>query len=132
MSRSITGATGGNFETLAASTVARRAHHHDDTIGTTTGEPHGRPAIAEGGNITYTATLGATAHGHVLVTIRRQRHHHRQRRHRRRERRRPDEDVSGRQHGRGITGAAGGNFGAWRPRRWRRPPASPTPSAPPR
>ncbi|MBK9352310.1 MAG: hypothetical protein IPN05_19885 [Sulfuritalea sp.] len=46
----------------------------------------------------------------------------------------PDEDVylDSSTVSRSITGATGGNFETWRPRRWRRAPASPTPSAPPR
>ncbi|MBK9352306.1 MAG: hypothetical protein IPN05_19865 [Sulfuritalea sp.] len=135
VSRSITGATGGNFESLAASTVAASTSI-TDTIGTTTVSLTADPTIAEGGNITYTASLGATAHGDVLVTItggsvitiasgstsgtvsvaa-------------------PDEDVylDSSTVSRSITGATGGNLRAWRPRRWRRAPASPTPSAPPR
>ncbi|MBK9352307.1 MAG: hypothetical protein IPN05_19870 [Sulfuritalea sp.] len=46
----------------------------------------------------------------------------------------PDEDVylDSSTVSRSITGATGGNSRAWRPRRWRRAPASPTPSAPPR
>ncbi|MBK9352311.1 MAG: hypothetical protein IPN05_19890 [Sulfuritalea sp.] len=68
MSRSITGATGGNLESLAASTVAASTSI-TDTIGTTTVSLTADPTIAEGGNITYTASLGATAHGDVLATI---------------------------------------------------------------
>ncbi|MBK9352309.1 MAG: hypothetical protein IPN05_19880 [Sulfuritalea sp.] len=68
VSRSITGATGGNFESLAASTAAASTSI-TDTIGTTTVSLTADPTIAEGGNITYTASLGATAHGDVLVTI---------------------------------------------------------------
>ncbi|MBK9352294.1 MAG: hypothetical protein IPN05_19805 [Sulfuritalea sp.] len=53
-----------------------------DTIGTTTVRSERRPAIAEGGTSTRTATLGASGarppSGHH---VRRQRHHHRQRRH---------------------------------------------------
>ncbi|MBK9352321.1 MAG: hypothetical protein IPN05_19940 [Sulfuritalea sp.] len=69
VSRSITGATGGNFESLAASTVAATTSI-SDTTGRHHGEPHGQPErIAEGGSITYTASLGAAAQGQVLVTI---------------------------------------------------------------
>ncbi|MBK9352297.1 MAG: hypothetical protein IPN05_19820 [Sulfuritalea sp.] len=117
---------GGNFESLAASTVAASTSI-TDTTGTTTVSLTAGPTIAEGGNIAYTASLGATAHGDVLVTItggsvitiasgstsgtvsvaa-------------------PDEASGRRTVSRSITGATGGNSRAWRPRRWRRPPASP-------
>jgi hypothetical protein len=68
VSRSITGATGGNFESLAASTVAATTSISDTTDATTVSLT-ASPSIAEGGSITYTASLGAAAQGQVLVTI---------------------------------------------------------------
>ncbi|MBK9352334.1 MAG: hypothetical protein IPN05_20005 [Sulfuritalea sp.] len=68
VSRSITGATGGNFESLAASTVAASTSISDTTDATTVSLT-ASPTIAEGGSITYTASLGAAAQGQVLVTI---------------------------------------------------------------
>jgi hypothetical protein len=69
VSRSITGATGGNFESLAASTVAATVTSISDTTDATTVSLTASPSIAEGGSITYTASLGAAAQGQVLVTI---------------------------------------------------------------
>ncbi|MBK9352302.1 MAG: hypothetical protein IPN05_19845 [Sulfuritalea sp.] len=69
VSRSITGATGGNFESLAALDGGGEHQHHRHHRHATTVSLTADLTIAEGGNITYTASLGATAHGYVLVTI---------------------------------------------------------------
>ncbi|MBK9352332.1 MAG: hypothetical protein IPN05_19995 [Sulfuritalea sp.] len=60
VSRSITGASGGSFESLAASTVAATTSISDTTDATTVSLT-ASPSIAEGGSITYTASLGAAA-----------------------------------------------------------------------
>jgi hypothetical protein len=68
VSRSITGATGGNFESLAASTVAATTSISDTTDATTVSLT-ASGSVVEGQNITYTASLGSQAQSQVLVTI---------------------------------------------------------------
>ncbi|MBL0731034.1 immunoglobulin-like domain-containing protein [Piscinibacter sp. HJYY11] len=64
----ITSASGGNFENLVVdATPAVTAV--SDTIGTTTVSLTGSPSVAEGGNISYTASLTAPAQANVTVTL---------------------------------------------------------------
>jgi hypothetical protein len=61
-------ASGGNFETLAvdATPVLTTV---SDTVDTTTVSLTATPAVAEGGNIVYTASLTTPAQGNVTVTL---------------------------------------------------------------
>ncbi|WP_409316489.1 LapA family giant adhesin [Pseudomonas sp. KCJK9016] len=66
---SITGTTGGNFENLVPSTVPA-VTEITDTIDTTTVKLTATESAAEGGTITYTATVGAPVTGSpVTVTL---------------------------------------------------------------
>ncbi|MBH8615256.1 large adhesive protein, partial [Pseudomonas mohnii] len=66
---SITGTTGGNFENLVPSTVPA-VTEVTDTIDTTTVKLTATESAAEGGNVTYTATVGAPVTGSpVVVTL---------------------------------------------------------------
>ncbi|WP_414869628.1 immunoglobulin-like domain-containing protein, partial [Pseudomonas sp. IT-347P] len=65
----ITTATGGNFENLVPSTVPA-VTNVTDTIDTTTVKLTATESAAEGGNVTYTATVGAPVTGSpVVVTL---------------------------------------------------------------
>ncbi len=65
----ISTATGGNFENLVPSTVPA-ATNVTDTIDTTTVKLTATESTAEGGNVTYTATVGAPVTGSpVVVTL---------------------------------------------------------------
>jgi len=65
----ITNATGGNFENLVPSTVPA-VTQVTDTIDTTTVKLTATESAAEGGTVTYTATVGAPATGSpVVVTL---------------------------------------------------------------
>ncbi|MDI2144459.1 retention module-containing protein, partial [Pseudomonas sp. ITA] len=66
---SITGTTGGNFENLVPSTVPA-VTEVTDTIDTTTVKLTATESAAEGGTVTYTATVGAPVTGSpVTVTL---------------------------------------------------------------
>ncbi|WP_143499989.1 retention module-containing protein, partial [Pseudomonas sp. Irchel s3a10] len=66
---SITGTTGGNFENLVPSTVPA-VTEVTDTIDTSTVKLTADPSVAEGGTVTYTATVGAPVTGSpVVVTL---------------------------------------------------------------
>ncbi|MGP6420879.1 LapA family giant adhesin [Pseudomonas putida] len=66
---SITGTTGGNFESLVPSTVPA-VTEVTDTIDTSTVKLTADPSVAEGGTVTYTATVGAPVTGSpVTVTL---------------------------------------------------------------
>ncbi|HGM5553026.1 TPA: retention module-containing protein, partial [Pseudomonas putida] len=66
---SITGTTGGNFENLVPSTVPA-VTEVTDTIDTSTVKLTADPSVAEGGTVTYTATVGAPVTGSpVTVTL---------------------------------------------------------------
>ncbi|KAA8739517.1 LapA family giant adhesin [Pseudomonas koreensis] len=66
---SITGTTGGNFENLVPSTVPA-ATEVTDTIDTSTVKLTADTSVAEGGTVTYTATVGAPVTGSpVTVTL---------------------------------------------------------------
>ncbi|WP_085647894.1 LapA family giant adhesin [Pseudomonas sp. B25(2017)] len=65
----ITGATGGNFENLVPSTVPA-VTQVTDTIDTSTVKLTATESAAEGGTVTYTATVGAPVTGSpVIVTL---------------------------------------------------------------
>ncbi|MDR9860362.1 LapA family giant adhesin [Pseudomonas baetica] len=65
----ITNATGGNFENLVPSTVPA-VTNVSDTIDTTTVKLTATESAAEGGNVVYTATVGAPVTGSpVVVTL---------------------------------------------------------------
>ncbi|MCM8744694.1 retention module-containing protein, partial [Pseudomonas koreensis] len=65
----INGATGGNFENLVPSTVPA-VTEVTDTIDTSTVKLSADTSVAEGGTVTYTATVGAPVTGSpVLVTL---------------------------------------------------------------
>ncbi|MBK5509580.1 immunoglobulin-like domain-containing protein [Pseudomonas sp. TH15] len=65
----ISTATGGNFENLVPSTVPA-VTNVTDTIDTTTVTLNADPSAAEGGTVTYTATVGAPVTGSpVVVTL---------------------------------------------------------------
>src|SRR5690606_18514865 len=68
VSVSIDSATGGNFESLVPSTTAAETVV-TDTADTVTLSLSATPTVAEGGNITYTATLSHAAQGAVTVTL---------------------------------------------------------------
>ncbi len=68
VSATITAATGGNFESLAINPAAA-ATSITDTINTTTVSLTASPSVAEGGNITYTASLTSPAQSAVSVTL---------------------------------------------------------------
>ncbi len=68
VSATITAASGGNFESLAVNPAAATTSV-TDTIDTTTVSLTASPAVAEGGNIVYTASLGAPAGTAVTVTL---------------------------------------------------------------
>src|SRR5690606_3999461 len=61
-------ATGGNFENLVPSTTAAETVVTDTTDNVTL-SLSATPTVAEGGNITYTATLSHAAQGAVTVTL---------------------------------------------------------------
>ncbi|WP_243435242.1 retention module-containing protein, partial [Pseudomonas sp. 21_B] len=66
---SITGTTGGNFENLVPSTVPA-VTEVTDTIDTSTVKLTADTSVAEGGTVTYTATVGAPVTGSpVVVTL---------------------------------------------------------------
>ncbi|MGB8924382.1 MAG: retention module-containing protein, partial [Pseudomonas sp.] len=66
---SITGTTGGNFENLVPSTVPA-VTEVTDTIDTSTVKLSADTSVAEGGTVTYTATVGAPVTGSpVTVTL---------------------------------------------------------------
>ncbi|SNY18917.1 LapA family giant adhesin [Pseudomonas sp. LAMO17WK12:I5] len=66
---SITGTTGGNFENLVPSTVPA-VTEVTDTIDTSTVQLTADTSVAEGGTVTYTATVGAPVTGSpVVVTL---------------------------------------------------------------
>ncbi|WP_210556938.1 MULTISPECIES: retention module-containing protein [unclassified Pseudomonas] len=66
---SITGTTGGNFENLVPSTVPA-VTEVTDTIDTSTVKLTADTSVAEGGTVTYTATVGAPVTGSpVIVTL---------------------------------------------------------------
>ncbi|NNA62673.1 LapA family giant adhesin [Pseudomonas koreensis] len=66
---SITGTTGGNFENLVPSTVPA-VTEVTDTIDTSTVKLSADTSVAEGGTVTYTATVGAPVTGSpVVVTL---------------------------------------------------------------
>ncbi|NHX00193.1 LapA family giant adhesin [Pseudomonas koreensis] len=66
---SITGTTGGNFENLVPSTVPA-VTEVTDTIDTSTVKLTADPSVAEGGTVTYTATVGTPVTGSpVTVTL---------------------------------------------------------------
>ncbi|WP_029977892.1 retention module-containing protein, partial [Pseudomonas sp. H1h] len=66
---SITGTTGGNFENLVPSTVPA-VTQVTDTIDTSTVKLSADTSVAEGGTVTYTATVGAPVTGSpVVVTL---------------------------------------------------------------
>ncbi len=66
---SITGTTGGNFENLVPSTIAA-VTEVTDTIDTSTVKLTADTSVAEGGTVTYTATVGAPVTGSpVTVTL---------------------------------------------------------------
>ncbi|WP_333991856.1 LapA family giant adhesin [Pseudomonas sp. S3(2024)] len=66
---SITGTTGGNFENLVPSTVPA-VTEVTDTIDTSTVKLTADNSVAEGGTVTYTATVGAPVTGSpVVVTL---------------------------------------------------------------
>src|SRR5690606_25929366 len=68
VSVSIDSATGGNFEILVPSTTAAETVVTDTTDNVTL-SLSATPTVAEGGNITYTATLSHAAQGAVTVTL---------------------------------------------------------------
>ncbi|WP_140627733.1 immunoglobulin-like domain-containing protein [Methylibium rhizosphaerae] len=68
VSATITGATGGGFEQLAVNPAAASTAV-SDTQDTTTVSLTGSPSVAEGGQITYTASLTAPAQSPVTVTL---------------------------------------------------------------
>ena len=68
LSASITTATGGNFENLVADTTPATTTV-TDTPDTTTVSLTASPSVAEGGQITYTASLSAVAQSPVTVTL---------------------------------------------------------------
>ena len=68
VSRTITGATGGNFETLTVNPAAATTSITDDSDPTTV-TLTATPSIAEGGTIVYTATLSNAAQTAVTVTL---------------------------------------------------------------
>ena len=68
VSATISSAVGGNFETLAIDPTAASTAI-SDTIDTTTVSLTASPSVAEGGAITYTASLNAAAQTPVTVTL---------------------------------------------------------------
>lgn len=68
VSRSITNATGGNFESLVASTVAAVTSVTDDSD-TTAVSLSGAASVTEGSSATYTVSLSSAAQSAVTVTL---------------------------------------------------------------
>src|SRR5205085_184634 len=68
VSATITGATGGNFESQQVNS-ATGTTAITDTVDATTVSLTASPSVAEGGQILYTASLTSPAHGAVTVTL---------------------------------------------------------------